>query len=451
MPRTTVNCPRCRQPIPADIQQLFDVSQDPQAKARLLSGAVNMAVCPHCGFEGPLSTPMVYHDPAKELLLTYFPPEMGMPVNEQERVIGPLIKQVSDSLPMEMRKGYLLRPQTMLTFDGMIEKILAEDGITKEMIEHQRSQLKLLERLLGTTTADSRAEIIRQEEALIDEQFFALLAQIAQTAMSQQDEASLKQFGEIQNQLLELTEVGKKVKAQAEEHQAAIQALQDASKEGLTREKLLDLIVDAADSETRLNAYVSMVHSGMDYDFYALLTGRVDSAEGEEKAKLETLREKLLAMTNKIDEMLRAQLDQARKAVDAIIAQPNLEEAVIQNAGMINEFFLEALQGQLEKARQEGDLERSGKLNQVSEIIQKLSTPPEMAFIEQLLSAGNEEERVKMLEGNKELVTPELLQILSSFLAQSEKDDTQPAEVKQQIEELFSTVMRFSMKNQIAK
>jgi len=451
MPRTTVNCPRCRQPIPADIQQLFDVSQDPQAKARLLSGAVNMAVCPHCGFEGPLSTPMVYHDPAKELLLTYFPPEMGMPVNEQERVIGPLIKQVSDSLPMEMRKGYLLRPQTMLTFDGMIEKILAEDGITKEMIEHQRSQLKLLERLLGTTTADSRSEIIRQEEALIDEQFFALLAQIAQTAMSQQDEASLKQFGEIQNQLLELTEVGKKVKAQAEEHQAAIQALQDASKEGLTREKLLDLIVDAADSETRLNAYVSMVHSGMDYDFYALLTGRVDSAEGEEKAKLETLREKLLAMTNKIDEMLRAQLDQARKAVDAIIAQPNLEEAVIQNAGMINEFFLEALQGQLEKARQEGDLERSGKLNQVSEIIQKLSTPPEMAFIEQLLSAGNEEERVKMLEGNKELVTPELLQILSSFLAQSEKDDTQPAEVKQQIEELFSTVMRFSMKNQIAK
>jgi len=451
MPRTTVNCPRCRQPIPADIQQLFDVSQDPQAKARLLSGAVNMAVCPHCGFEGPLSTPMVYHDPAKELLLTYFPPEMGMPVNEQERVIGPLIKQVSDSLPMEMRKGYLLRPQTMLTFDGMIEKILAEDGITKEMIEHQRSQLKLLERLLGTTTADSRAEIIRQEEALIDEQFFALLAQIAQTAMSQQDEASLKQFGEIQNQLLELTEVGKKVKAQAEEHQAAIQALQDASKEGLTREKLLDLIVDAADSETRLNAYVSMVHSGMDYEFYALLTGRVDSAEGEEKAKLETLREKLLAMTNKIDEMLRAQLDQARKAVDAIIAQPNLEEAVIQNAGMINEFFLEALQGQLEKARQEGDLERSGKLNQVSEIIQKLSTPPEMAFIEQLLSAGNEEERVKMLEGNKELVTPELLQILSSFLAQSEKDDTQPAEVKQQIEELFSTVMRFSMKNQIAK
>lgn len=451
MPRTTVNCPRCRQPIPADIQQLFDVSQDPQAKARLLSGAVNMAVCPHCGFEGPLSTPMVYHDPAKELLLTYFPPEMGMPVNEQERVIGPLIKQVSDSLPMEMRKGYLLRPQTMLTFDGMIEKILAEDGITKEMIEHQRSQLKLLERLLGTTTADSRSEIIRQEEALIDEQFFALLAQIAQTAMSQQDEASLKQFGEIQNQLLELTEVGKKVKAQAEEHQAAIQALQDASKEGLTREKLLDLIVDAADSETRLNAYVSMVHSGMDYEFYALLTSRIEASEGEEKAKLETLREKLLAMTNKIDEMLRAQLDQARKAVDAIIAQPNLEEAVIQNAGMINEFFLEALQGELEKARQESDLERSGKLNQVSEIIQKLSTPPEMAFIEQLLSAGSEEERVKMLEGNKELVTPELLQILSSFLAQSEKDDTQPVEVKQQIEELFSTVMRFSMKNQIAK
>ncbi len=73
--------------------------QSPPVERRSQYGHV-----PHCGFEGPLSTPVVYHDPDKELLLTYFPPEMGLPVNEQERIIGPLIKQVSDSLPMELRK-----------------------------------------------------------------------------------------------------------------------------------------------------------------------------------------------------------------------------------------------------------------------------------------------------------------------------------------------------------
>lgn len=451
MPKTTVNCPRCRQPIPADIQQLFDVHQDPQSKARLLSGAVNVAMCPHCGFEGPLSTPVVYHDPEKEMLLTYFPPEMGMPVNEQERIIGPLIKQVSDSLPMELRKGYLLRPQTMFTFDGLIENILAGDGITKEMIERQRSQLKLLERLLSTPAADSRAEIIHQEEALIDEQFFGLLSQIAQASMSQRDEAALQQFGEIQNQLLELTEVGKKVKAQAEEQQEAVKALQEASKDGLTREKLLDLIVAAADSDIRLNAYVSMVHSGLDYEFYAMLTSRIDAAEAEEKENLEALREKLLAMTNKIDEMLRAQMEESRKAVDAIISAPNIEEAILKNAGAINEFFLDALQSELENAREASDLERSGKLNQVSEIIKKLSTPPEMEIVEKLLSVQSDEERAQLLESNPGMVTPELLQMLSTFAAQSEADESQPDEVKQQIQAVFSTVMRYAMKNQMVK
>ena len=451
MPRTNVNCPRCRQPIPADIQQLFDVREDPQSKARLLSGAVNMAMCPHCGFEGPLSTPVVYHDPEKEMLLTYFPPEMGLPVNEQERIIGPLIKQVSDSLPMELRKGYLLRPQTMFTFDGMIEKILAGDGITKEMIEHQRSQLKLLERLLTTTAADSREEIIRQEEALIDEQFFALLSQIAQASISQRDEAALQQFGELQNQLMALTEVGKKIKVQAEEHQAAIKALQEASKEGLTREKLLDLIVKAADSDIRINAYVSMVHSGLDYEFFALLTSRIEAAESAEKEKLEALREKLLAMTKKIDEMLRAQMEESRKAVDAIISAPNIEEAVIKNAGAINELFLDALQNELEQARQAGDLERGAKLNQVAEIIQKLSTPPEMEIIEKLLGVETEEERAQLLNSNPDMVTPELVQMLGAFAAQTESDESQPAEVKEQIQAVFSTVMRYAMKNQIVK
>ena len=451
MPKTTVSCPRCRQPIPADIQQLFDVRQDPQSKARLLSGAVNMAMCPHCGFEGPLSTPVVYHDPEKEMLLTYFPPEMGMPVNEQERIIGPLIKQVSNSLPMEMRKGYLLRPQTMFTFDGLIENILAGDGITKEMIERQRSQLKLLERLLSTPAADSRAEIIRQEEALIDEQFFGLLSQIAQASMSQRDEAALQQFGEIQNQLLELTEIGKKIKVQAEDQQEAVKALQEASKDGLTREKLLDLIIAAADSDIRLNAYVSMVHSGLDYEFYAMLTSRIDAAEAEEKEKLEALREKLLAMTNKIDEMLRAQMEESRKAVDAIISAPDIEEAVVKNAGAINEFFLDALQNELEKAHQASDLERGAKLNQVSEIIRKLSTPPEMEIVEKLLSVESDEERAKLLESNPDMVTPELVQMLGTFAAQSEADESQPDEVKQQIQAVFSTVMRYAMKNQIVK
>jgi hypothetical protein len=59
--------------ITANVEQLFDVTQDPQAKQRLLGGVSNMARCPYCGYQGRLATPIVYHDNDKELLLTFCP------------------------------------------------------------------------------------------------------------------------------------------------------------------------------------------------------------------------------------------------------------------------------------------------------------------------------------------------------------------------------------------
>src|SRR5512139_826210 len=162
MPQTQITCPRCRQPITANVEQLFDVTQDPQAKQRLLGGVSNMARCPYCGYQGRLATPIVYHDNSKELLLTFFPPELGLPLNEQEKMIGPLIKQVMDRLPPEKRKGYLLNPQANLTFESMIETILGKDGITPEMIKAQQERVMLMERLLQASAPDVRSEIINQ-------------------------------------------------------------------------------------------------------------------------------------------------------------------------------------------------------------------------------------------------------------------------------------------------
>jgi hypothetical protein len=121
MPKTRVNCPNCRQPLVADVNQLFDAGVDPQAKQLLLTGTYNVIQCPNCNYQGNLATPLVYHDPEKELLLTYFPPELGLPVNEQERIIGPLITQVMNSLPQEKR-SLPAATQTMLTMQTLIER-----------------------------------------------------------------------------------------------------------------------------------------------------------------------------------------------------------------------------------------------------------------------------------------------------------------------------------------
>ena len=130
MTRTSVPCPVCRQPIVVDLTRLFDLNTDPSAKEKLLSGAANYFQCPNCQQQGIYPTPIVYHDPDKELLLTYFPPELHTPINEQEKTIGPLIKKVMDDLAPEKRKGYLFKPQTMLSQQKLFETILEADGIT---------------------------------------------------------------------------------------------------------------------------------------------------------------------------------------------------------------------------------------------------------------------------------------------------------------------------------
>ena len=144
MPKTQISCPRCRTPITADIQQLFDMNTDPQAKQKLLSGSANVIHCPACGYEGLYPTPIVYHDPDKELLLTSFPPELGLPVNEQERMIGPQINKIVNDLPSEKRKAYLFQAKSMLTFQTLMETILSADGVTKEMLDQQQQKLQLI-------------------------------------------------------------------------------------------------------------------------------------------------------------------------------------------------------------------------------------------------------------------------------------------------------------------
>ncbi|HEX5942612.1 MAG TPA: CpXC domain-containing protein, partial [Anaerolineales bacterium] len=310
MPQTQIACPRCRQPITANVEQLFDVTQDPQAKQRLLGGVSNMARCPHCGYQGRLATPIVYHDNEKELLLTFFPPELNMQLNEQERLIGPMIKQVTDRLPPEKRKGYLLKPIPNLTYESMIQTILGKDGITPEMLKEQQDRVQVIERLLQASAKDVRSEIIKQNINLFDEQFFALFSRLAQSAAGSGQEPVARAMVDLQNQLLEETDFGRNLKESVGELEAATKALQEVG-QGLTREKLLDIVLESP-GDARVRAYATIARGGMDYQFFQLLSEKIDKAAGDEKARLEALREKLLDFTNEIDKQMEARYKQAQ-------------------------------------------------------------------------------------------------------------------------------------------
>ncbi len=450
MPQTRTTCPRCKTPLIVDLDQLFDLNVDPQAKNKLLSGNFNIIACKNCGYQGMMSTPIVYHDPDKELLLTYFPSELGLPVNEQERLIGPLINQVVNKLPNEKRKAYLFRPQTMLTLQTMVEKVLAADGITKEMLDAQQKRLALLQRLLSTREAADRAEIIKQEESLVDESMFGILSRLGESALAQGDQQLARALAGIQQELLSQTRLGQEIQSQSKEAEAALKALQEASKDGLTREKLLDLLI-ASPSEIRLTTLVNLAHSGLDYSFFQILADRISQAAGDEKTRLLELREKLLKLTTEIDKAVQKQQSEARLLLDRILAAPDVRQAASDNLEAINDMFVGILQNELDAARKKADLARIEKLQKVAAVIEEASAPPpELELIDKLVGAADEAERQKLLTDNAEMITPEFIDLLNNLMMQSETQE-QLKEAKEQIEQAYSSAIRFSMQANLKK
>jgi len=442
MPKTRINCPNCRQPIMADIDQLFDVGQDPTAKQKILSGAFNLASCPNCGFKGMIATPLVYHDPNKDLLLTYFPPELGLPINEQERIIGPMITRVTNSLPQEKRKAYLLQPQSMLTMQTMVERILAADGITKEMIQAQQDRMNLLQRLINASD-ETIAEITAKEDPLFDSDFFNLLNRLIEASAVQGDQESAKRLGDIQKKLLAKTTFGQQIQEQSKDVEAAIQTLQSAGK-SLTREKLLEMVIKAPNG-TQLSVLASLGRPGMDYEFFRLLSDRIDRARADGRDRLIKLRDQLLEMTRAIDKQMEERLLQARKNLITVVQAKDIKETMAQNLSLVDEFFVQAFNEEMEAARKAGDLEKISKLKQVEEVVDKASTPPpEVALIQELLEAATSDDELnKKLEAHKTEITPEFMDILSSLLVRTESGED--AELKARMNKVFSSALRITM------
>ena len=449
MAKTTVSCPQCNQPVPAEITRLFDVREDPQAKQILLSGAYNLIQCPTCGYQGQVPMPIVYHDPQHELLLTFFPPELSVPVNQQEQMIGPLIKKVMDSLPMEERKAYLFKPETMLTRQRMVERILEEDGITPEMLKGQQDRLNLLQRL-ASTSPDARPEVIKQEVELVDEQLLMILQRLIQSAAAAGEEESAQVLAGLQQQILENTEYGQEILKQAKEQQAAMQALEAASKKGLTRQSLLDLIIDAADSEVRLATLVSLARSALDYGFFQLLSDKLQQAPPAEQSKLSELRETLLEMTNEIDQAIKEQEQLANQLLDEIIKEDKIEEAVMQALPAINEIFFEVLRKRLQKARKDED-QSLESLQKVAEVIQKVSAPgANIELIEDLIQAEDEAAINALLDENADEITDEFMQFLSNLLNQTQQQAGNDA-MTEKLQQVYRLTLRFSMKRNLAR
>ncbi len=439
--RMQVRCPRCGAGLQADVEQVVDVSQDPAAKARLLSGSLNRIRCPACAYEGQLSMPIVYHDPGKELLLSYFPVELGLPKNEQERVLGGLLNHVIQRLPPEKRKAYLLQPQAVLTPQGLVERILAADGITREEIEAQRAKMRLFEEIMRCPQQELEA-LVLQHDAELDEGFFQLAALALHSAP---DPRAQDAFSQRLDRVLELSSFGKKLAAQEAAIRAAAESLQGAGPQ-LTREKVLELIL-AAPNEERVQALASLARPALDYTFFQLLSERIEAAQGAQQERLASLRQTLLDITQKIDQAQQARVARAAEVLRAIAQASDTDAAIRQALPYVDELFLGLLEANLRAARDRNDTTTATRLQQIADKIRALiqqAVPKGIRLAQQVLEAESEAEALALLESSSADIDDDFLQALITTAQRAEAENDR--EAADEVRRLYRAALRHSMR-----
>lgn len=413
-----IRCPQCGTPFMAEVHQVVDADLQPELKQQLLSGRLNVAICPSCGAGGQLSTPLIYHDSQHELFMIFVPQEININQMQREQMIGQMSRKVMESLPPEKRKAYLFQPQTILSMQTFMEKVLETEGITKEMIERQRKQVDLLNTLMRADN-DVIDYLLKQRLSEVDETFFAMLQQYLDTAVQMNDDKQLVRLTNLRAKLMMDTAVGRKL----ERRQIAMHNLnREAKKDGGLTPALLVKHIVANQQDSELAEQIALAgQSVMTYEFFELLTNEIDKAQqaGQTFAArhLTEIRTKLLEVQSALRQQSQQILQDAAHTLEAILQAPDQMAALEEYGDKLDDAFMYVLSANIAQAEQRGDNARLQTLTTLqSLIVQAIESayPPEVMLLNQLMEAETAVERTQILDENRSLIQPTLLQMLEA-------------------------------------
>jgi 6-pyruvoyl-tetrahydropterin synthase len=422
--RTTISCPRCRTSFPAIIEQIIDVGRDPQAKVRFLSGRVNMITCPSCGHVFAVGTPLLYHDPAKELLLMYVPMELNISTADRERVMGDLQRRLIDSIPPEQRKGYLLQPRQALTLPGMIDVILDADGITADMREAQREKMRVIEMFMQVGP-DQWPGMIEEHGDMLDHDFFEMILATAENAAETGKEDMADALMQLYHYLIQNTPAGQDMLRMAETQEKTVRAVAEeiqALGNDMSRGDFMKLVLSYADDDERLQALVGLMRPALDYPFFQELTHRVDAATGDEREKLARLRQRLLDLSSVIDQQTQLVLQRAADTLRLIVNSQDLDAAIRPRLDQIDDTFLAVLQANIRAAQQNNDRVSAERLSQVLQKVLEIlseSAPPQIKLINDLMSTDSDDKAHEIIDEHAPdygAELPELMDVIADDL-----------------------------------
>ena len=406
-----ISCPACSTPFRTAIYTLIDVTQQPELKSLLLGGRINLAVCPNCRTASMLAAPLIYHDATKQLCLVYFPQELNSRPNEQERFVGEATSFLMRSLPADAPRSHLLAPRRFLTLPSLLDAVLEADGISRETLNRQRTQIELISELAGLLTDDAAfSDLVEQRWEELTPEFFATLAAFIEATPPQQSEA--------QTMLLQL--------------QARLMAqLGGSTHDDAELDQAIDRLIAASDAE--LEPVVADLRAMIDYGFYQRWNARIEAAETagqpEQAALLEARRARLLTIVEELDRQAQAMFESGSILLDELFATPDPLAALRERADRVDEAFMMVLSANAAAAQRADRADLVELFGQLAEaalgVIQERMTP-EDRFINELLAAETPQQATRMLRTSVAKITPDLVKRLNELATQEEQHANKP-------------------------
>lgn len=413
-----VQCPSCGTPYTVPIFSIIDFGANPELRQPLLAGQINFAQCPNCGMGGPLSAPLLVHSPEHQWLGAFIAAEARINDVQRQKVIGDLTQALMRKLPTEARKGYMLQPKQYSDWQSFSEKIWEFEGVTPEMLRRQRDQSSLLQSLIALANDRKALEIALQRNnsaALVDRTFFAMLDRMLVIA-SQQGQS--EPFMQLRTSLLEMTEVGKQIKAQTDHIREVLGTINEKT----TRDELLDLLLRESEGENgrdMLGALAASLAPALDYQFLLLVNERIETSSDEGiKARLEEIRQFILSLQEQQRANQQMMMQQVQQVLQEVLQAEDVDAKLQEMAEYIDETFLAVLANNIQTANQRGS---KAAANRLQEIYEKALTliegqmPPEIRLVNQLISAEDRSEVNKLLQENRSMLTKEFVDSLRTL------------------------------------
>ena len=402
-----LQCPACRTPFRAAVFTLIDGGEQPELKGALLSGQINVAVCPQCGAPSMLAAPLIYHDAEKQLCLIYLPQESNQRPADQDRFVGEVTSYLMRVLPAETPRGHLLAPRRFLTMQSLIEAVLQADGLSLDDLRRQETHAQLLSEL-ASLLEDERgfASYVAQRRSELTPEFFATLQNFIDATPPEQQET---------RELLE----------------ALQERLQndDGADDAALREELQQAIdrLIAAESAQLANL-VAELRPQIDYTLFDVWTMQITEAEaaGDEAraAQMTQRRDEVIELIEAMDREAQELFERGTALLQDVLEQDDPVAALRARADDVDQDLLIVISANIGAAQRAGNNEMATALTMLGEATQQIvmdRMTPEDRFIQELLAQETPQAATMLLRRSFARITPDLIKRLNELADEEEQ------------------------------